>query len=219
MDKEMLKLYFIMGSNNTGGRNPEQVLQEALQGGITCFQFREKGQGALPEEEKWRLGRKMKAQCAAFHVPFIVNDDVDMAIRLEADGIHIGQEDDPASKVKERCPSRMMVGVSVRTVEEAHRAAADGADYLGVGPMFATDTKEDAKAPVGLEGIRRLRAEGITLPIVGIGGIDASNAAAIVEAGADGVSLISAISLAEEPEKAARELRSRLGGSAKKQEK
>ncbi|MGD8190431.1 thiamine phosphate synthase [Brevibacillus ginsengisoli] len=202
---EWLRLYFIMGSNNCA-KDPLEVLEEAIEGGITLFQFREKGNGALTGASKFRLARKMQVLCKQKGIPFIVNDDVDLAVALEADGVHVGQDDESAEEVRHKMRNKIL-GVSAHNWEEAQRAVAHGADYLGVGPIFATQTKQDAKAAQGPEIIRSLRQQGIQLPIVGIGGITAENSGSVIEAGADGISVISAISSAEDPIANARELR------------
>ncbi|SFE79431.1 thiamine phosphate synthase [Alteribacillus iranensis] len=206
MKRETLSLYFIMGSNNTS-EDPLIVLEQAIMGGVTCFQYREKGSGALTGIEKEKLGRELMSVCRKYQVPFIVNDDVDLAIKLKADGVHTGQDDQPLEEVKKMIPSSMITGVSAKTLDEAREAEKQGADYIGVGPMFATKTKEDAEAPVGPSTIQQLRRQKITLPIVGIGGIEVGNAQQVIDAGADGISLISAISQAKDPEQAARLLR------------
>ncbi|MFZ4454487.1 thiamine phosphate synthase [Salibacterium aidingense] len=211
MNKQSLRLYFIMGSTNTN-KDPETVLKEAVQGGITCFQFREKGEGARTGEEKKRLAVQLQKLCHKSGIPFIVNDDVDLALDIQADGIHVGQKDVPLAEVKKRCPGTMIIGVSAKTREEAEKAVQDGADYLGVGPMFGTTTKEDAEAPIGPQAIRHLRQEGITIPMVGIGGIDEINAGEVIEAGADGVSVISAISRAVDGTQAAAFLKKAVHG-------
>ncbi|MGY4691243.1 thiamine phosphate synthase [Salibacterium sp. K-3] len=209
MNRDQYLLYFIMGSNNTN-RDPEEALREAVEGGITCFQFREKGTGARTGGERKKLAQRLQLICREAGIPFIVNDDVELALELEADGIHAGQEDTPLRDIKRQCPSSMTVGVSAKTTEEAAKAVQEGADYLGVGPMFGTTTKEDAEAPIGPEAVRQLRESGITVPVVGIGGIDSGNAKAVTASGADGVSVISAISRAEDIRQAAQSLREAL---------
>ncbi|MEN1938102.1 thiamine phosphate synthase [Paenibacillus sp. 102] len=194
---KLLQVYFIMGSNNCK-QDPLQVMKEALDGGVTLFQFREKGEGALTSEERVRFAKQLQVLCKEYGVPFIVNDDVELAIELDADGVHVGQDDEGITSVREKMGDKI-VGVSAHTVEEARFAIANGADYLGVGPIFPTSTKKDTKAVQGTKGLRHFREAGITVPIVGIGGITAENAASVIEAGADGVSVISAISLAESP--------------------
>ncbi|WCK54925.1 thiamine phosphate synthase [Aneurinibacillus sp. Ricciae_BoGa-3] len=191
--RRYLKVYFIMGSINCR-KNPLEVLQEAIDGGITLFQFREKGKGSLVGEDKLRLAKQLQEICRKNTVPFIVNDDIDLAIELDADGVHIGQEDEPAENVRKRIGSHKIVGVSAHTLEEAQKAIEDGADYLGLGPIFATQTKEDVKAVQGTRLIKLLRQNGMNIPIVGIGGINPDNAQEVMTAGADGVSVITAIS-------------------------
>jgi len=203
--KDILSLYFIMGSNNTKKR-PGVVLEEALRGGVTCFQFREKGMGALVGTEKYALAEELLHICQQARVPFIVNDDIDLALAINADGIHIGQEDEPVSLVREKIGDKIL-GVSVHTIREANLAIEQGADYFGVGPIYPTKSKDDAKAVQGVKIIQDLRAQGFTIPIVGIGGITADNAGEVIRAGADGVSVISAISFDDYPESAAAKLK------------
>ncbi|KAB8137908.1 thiamine phosphate synthase [Gracilibacillus oryzae] len=202
MNRELLQVYFIMGSNNTN-RDPLAVLEEALQGGITIFQFREKGAGALIGEEKRTLASKMKELCHRYNVPFIVNDEVDLAIEIEADGIHVGQDDEPLIQLKQRCPDNWIFGVSATNEKEARQAIKDGADYIGVGPIYGTATKEDAKQPIGVEGLAGIRAIAGDIPIVAIGGIKLGHVLRLRKAGADGVSVISAISQVEKPRQTA----------------
>ncbi|EOP31292.1 thiamine phosphate synthase [Bacillus toyonensis] len=191
----LLQVYFIMGSNNCT-KDPLAILKEALDGGVTLFQFREKGEGALTGEDRVRFAKKLQALCKEYGVPFIVNDDVELAIELDADGVHVGQDDEGITSVREKMGNKI-IGVSTHTIEEAKWAIENGADYLGVGPIFPTSTKKDTKAVQGTKGLAHFREQGITVPIVGIGGITIENTATVIEAGADGVSVISAISLAD----------------------
>ncbi|WHY88449.1 thiamine phosphate synthase [Neobacillus novalis] len=203
--REALSVYFIMGSTNCR-KNPIQVLKEAIAGGITLFQFREKGEGGLMGLEKYALAKEFQAICKKHQIPFIVNDDIELALEIEADGVHIGQEDEPVKTVRERIGDKIL-GVSVHTTEEARIALRDGADYFGIGPVFPTKTKLDARQSRGTTLIQTLRMEGYTVPIVGIGGITSENAASVIKAGADGVSVITAISQADSPMVAASVLR------------
>ncbi|GLI84012.1 thiamine-phosphate synthase [Rossellomorea marisflavi] len=200
--KEALKVYFIMGSTNCH-RDPVNILEEAIRGGISLFQFREKGQGALSGAEKKKLATALQQVCKEANIPFIVNDDIDLAVEIDADGVHIGQEDEAASTVRKRIGADKWVGVSAHTIEEAERAIRDGADYLGLGPIYPTSSKDDAESVKGTAIIRQFREHGFSIPLVGIGGITSTNAAAVMEAGADGVSVISAISGSEDVEGAA----------------
>lgn len=207
--RDFLKVYFIMGSNNCLV-NPLEVVEAALKGGVTLFQFREKGTGALKGEEKAELASNIKSLCKEYGVPFLINDDIELAIALGADGVHIGQEDEPASIVRGKIGEKIL-GVSVHTLEEAKKAVSEGADYLGIGPIYQTSTKEDAKEESGTALIEQIRAVGMDIPIVGIGGITAVNAGAVVKAGADGVSVITAISMAASPLQAAKDLGTAVG--------
>ncbi|ENH96473.1 thiamine-phosphate pyrophosphorylase [Gracilibacillus halophilus YIM-C55.5] len=196
--KELLQVYFILGSNNTD-RDPLIVLEEALQGGVTLFQFREKGDHALQADVKVTLAQQMKELCHRYNVPFIVNDDVSLALDIGADGVHVGQDDMSITDIKKRCPEDWIVGVSATNQSEAEKAVADGADYIGVGPIFGTNTKKDAKRPIGLSGVKQIRAVAPSIPIVAIGGIQLTDVIPLMKVGADGVSIISAISQSEKP--------------------
>lgn len=193
--REYLRMYLVMGSVNCR-TEPKWVLTEALAGGITLFQFREKGTGALSGEQMFTLARQLQGICRRAGVPFIVNDDVELALELNADGVHIGQDDESVDCVRERIGNRIL-GVSAHTVEEARRAILHGADYLGIGPIYPTVSKDDAKAAQGTAILREMREAGIELPIVGIGGITADRAEEVIRAGANGVAVISAVTQAE----------------------
>jgi thiamine-phosphate pyrophosphorylase len=204
--RETLRVYFIMGSTNCL-KEPAEVLKEAIAGGITLFQFREKGEGALIGSEKFALAKELQAICKEHDIPFIVNDDIDLAVEIGADGVHIGQEDAAVRTVREKIGKKKILGVSVHSMEEAMVAIKEGADYFGIGPVFPTKTKADAKPSRGTTLIERLRKDGWEIPIVGIGGITIENARSVVKAGANGVSVITAISHATSPVEAARGLR------------
>jgi thiamine-phosphate pyrophosphorylase len=204
--KRLLKVYFIAGSPNCL-KDPVEVLKEAIEGGITLFQYREKGEGALQGKEKLELGRKLKWMCKENGIPFIVNDDIELALELDTDGVHIGQEDEDAGAVRKRIGDRIL-GVSVHSREEAEIAKLAGADYFGVGPIFPTETKKDASAVQGTVLLKELID--FDIPIVGIGGIKACNAAEVMQAGADGVSVITAISHADNIKKAAAALKTEI---------
>ncbi|GLF86753.1 MULTISPECIES: thiamine phosphate synthase [Bacillus] len=204
--KQQLSVYFIMGTANTT-RQPLDVVKEAIQGGITMFQFREKGEKALQGEEKKQLARQIQALCQEANVPFIVNDDVQLAIDLDADGVHVGQEDTNAKGVRERIGNKIL-GVSTHNLDEVKQAMKDGADYVGMGPVYPTETKKDTRSVQGVSLITEVRRHGLQIPIVGIGGITYDNAAPVIQAGADGISIISAISQSADPKKAAEELKS-----------
>lgn len=181
-----------MGSQNAKHREPLVILKEALQAGITMFQFREKGPNALTGHAYEKFARDCQKLCEKYQVPFIVNDDVELAIKLEADGIHIGQDDLHISIVREKIGD-MLLGISVHSAAELQVALQYKADYVGIGPIFATRSKHDAKAPSGTNFLQQVRLQHPSLPIVAIGGIETSNAQTVFEAGSDGVAVISAI--------------------------
>ena len=207
MDKQTVNLYFIMGTVNLAGRDPLYVLEEALKGGVTSFQLREKGPGALTGEELKAFALACQQLCEQYSVPFIVNDDIDLAIEIGADGIHIGQEDGYISVVRNKVGPDMLIGVSTHNVTEAIAAADAGADYIGLGPVYETQTKTDTQPVIGIETIREVASLLPGLPIVAIGGISERRAGAVIKAGASGVAVISAISGEEDPGEAASRLK------------
>lgn len=202
--RKSLGVYLVIGSANCR-QDPLQVTEQALAGGATMIQFREKGPGALTGGPKLRLAAQLQAACRRAGVPFIVNDDVDLALAIDADGIHVGQDDEAAGRVRARIGERVL-GVSAHTVTEARLAIHSGADYLGIGPIYPTASKADAREPQGPGFIRRLRECGIEAPLVAIGGITAASAGEAIRAGADGIAVISAVTQAADVRKAVEEL-------------
>lgn len=192
--RRLLRKYFIMGSQNCES-DPLAILEEAAKAGITLFQYREKGPGSLTGEEKIRLGRQLREICKRYHIPFIVNDDVELVELLDADGIHVGQDDISLEELRAIFPNKI-IGLSISTKEELDKSPVELVDYIGAGPVYPTTTKIDAKATAGLQWIRSLRQMYPGLAIVGIGGINTTNAQAVLEAGADGVSFISVVTKA-----------------------
>ena len=188
--KSSLSVYFIMGSQNCA--QPLETLERALQAGISCFQFREKGAGALTGDAYVLFAQTCQQLCKQYNVPFIVNDDVALALALDADGIHVGQND-PAIHTFRECAQRKIIGVSVHNETQLEEAVRGGADYVGIGPIYPTTSKDDAEPPAGPRFLRRARTLYPHLPIVGIGGIHEQNAHIVRQNGADGVAVISAI--------------------------
>ncbi|WCT56640.1 thiamine phosphate synthase [Paenibacillus kyungheensis] len=203
--RQYLRLYLVMGSVNCN-QPPEEVLKSAIAGGITLFQFREKGVGALTGQAYYKLAERLQQICHTHQIPFIVNDDVELAIALNADGIHVGQEDAPADQIRARLGDDKIIGVSAHSVAEARQAIEDGADYLGIGPIYPTISKADAQAVQGTSTITALKNHHIEIPLVGIGGIHAGNAEPIFTAGADGIAVISAIAGQTDIEQATQQL-------------
>lgn len=194
-----------MGSQDVAG-NPLSVLEEALKNGITLFQWREKGENALVGDAYIQFAKDCQRLCRQYNIPFIINDDVHLAILLDADGVHIGQEDADAHQVRKQFQDKIL-GVSVHTQNELRQAVQDGADYVGIGPIFSTHSKKDAKQPAGTTFLTQASHMIPSLPIVAIGGIKPEHVYDLRQAGADGVSIISAISKAENPAKATRDFR------------
>jgi len=195
-----LDTYLVTGAVHSNGRSTVDVVRAALDGGVDVVQLREKGESA---SDRFRLGRELRELTRAAGVPLVVNDRVDIARAVDADGVHLGDDDLPVSVAREQLGENALVGRSVSTVDGALAAADDGADYLGVGAVFPTDSKDvrEREAEVGLDRVRAIAAA-TDLPFVGIGGVTVENAASVVKAGADGVAVISAITAAEDPRRA-----------------
>ena len=186
-----------MGQGTLG----DQV-EQALRGGVTCVQLREKSLGVpaiLVEAEE------IGALCRSYGVPFLINDRVEIALQCGADGVHGGQKDRAAREVRRLLGPNRILGVSARTVEQAVQAERDGADYLGVGAVFSTSTKADAM-PVSYETLQAI-CRAVSIPVVAIGGIQRENLLSLTGSGVDGVALVSAIFAAPDVETASRELR------------
>jgi thiamine-phosphate pyrophosphorylase len=197
--KHALSLYFVMGSQDVGLFDPLETLEIALKAGITCYQWREKGADSLTGSERFAFAKAARRLCKTYQVPFFVDDDVSLALELNADGVHVGQKDEIAREVRQKIGPAMWLGVSAHSVEEAERALADGADYIGVGPYKTTQSKADAESPLGDSLIRTLTDMNYPLPMVAIGGVTPADVPAICSAGAAGVAVISAISKAADP--------------------
>ena len=196
-------LYLVTDRGLSGGRTTLEIVRAAVLGGVTCVQLREKECSSRQFIEQALL---LKPFLKANRVPLIINDRVDIAQAVEADGVHLGQSDMPLSMAKGILKNSMIIGISAESVEDAVRAEEGGADYIGVSPIFATPTKTDTAPPLGLNGLRRIR-EAVNIPLVGIGGLNDSNAGDCIQNGADGVAVVSAIVSADDPEDASRNLR------------
>ncbi|MEJ8601326.1 thiamine phosphate synthase [Helicobacter pylori] len=206
-DADCLKLMFVAGSQDfyhiKGGKNDRinallETLESALQSKITAFQFRQKGDLALqdPVEIK-QLALECQKLCQKYSTPFIVNDEVKLALELKADGVHVGQEDMAIEEVITLCKKRQFIGLSVNTLEQALKARhLDGVAYLGVGPIFPTPSKKDIKQVVGVELLKKIRDSGVKKPLIAIGGINTDNALKLREYG--GIAVISAITQAKD---------------------
>ncbi len=201
-DKKTMLLYAVTDRAWVGKQSLYEQVEAALKGGVSCVQLREKD---LDDQEFLKEAKEISALCKAYKVPFFINDNVEIAIRCQADGIHVGQEDMEANKVREKVGPDMMIGVSVHSVEEALEAVKNGADCLGVGAMFSTSTKKD----VNLLAKETLKAicDAVDVPVVAIGGINKSNIMELSGSGVDGVALVSAIFSADDIEAECRRLR------------
>ena len=187
-DRSMLLLYAVTDRAWTGKKTLLQQVEEALAGGATCIQLREK---ELPEEEFRQEALAVKELCRRYHVPFLINDNVELAVSCGADGVHVGQHDMSAADVRRRIGPGKILGVSAQTVEQARQAEEDGADYLGVGAVFSTSTKSDADA-VSHETLQKICAA-VSIPVCAIGGIHKENLHLLKGTGIAGVALVSAI--------------------------
>ncbi len=196
-------VYVITDPRLSRGRSHREVIEAALRGGASVVQYREKNASTRRMIEE---ARELRDLCRANGVPFIVNDRVDVALAVDADGVHVGQEDMPASLARKLIGREKILGVSAENVEQAHAAVADGADYIGAGAIFSTATKADANKPIEIPGLLEI-VRASTLPIVGIGGISATNATSVIRAGAMGIAVVSAIVSADDVERATRALR------------
>lgn len=205
LKKEDLLLYAVTDRAWTGNLNLAGQVELALRGGATMVQFREK---CLVGEELCREAMEVQKVCRSFGVPFIIDDDVELAKRIDADGVHVGQKDMDAAFARRYLGGKKIIGVSARTVVQAVKAKNDGADYLGVGAMFATKTKGDAVV-IERETVRHIKREA-ELPIVGIGGICLENVGELAGLGIDGIAVIGGIFGQEDIEGAARGLRGRM---------
>lgn len=194
-DKKMMLLYAVTDRAWVGKQSLYEQVESALKGGVTCVQLREK---ELSEDEFLEEAIEIAALCKKYKVPFFINDNVDIAIKCNADGIHVGQEDMIATKVRQKVGNDMMIGVSVHSVEEALEAVKNGADCLGVGAMFSTSTKTDVD--VLPKDVLKDICEAVDVPVVAIGGIGKGNLLELSGTNVDGVALVSAIFGAEDIE-------------------
>ena len=183
-----LELYAVTDRHWLGNQTLLEQVQEALDGGATCIQLREK---QLDEENFLKEAIEIQKLCKEYHVPFIVNDNVEIAKDMHADGIHVGQSDMEALDVRKALGNDVILGVSAQTVEQAKKAEAHGADYLGVGAVFPTGSKDDAD-DVSHETLQAI-CEAVSIPVIAIGGITQDNVKELAGSGIVGIAVISAI--------------------------
>lgn len=203
MDREQLTLYLVTDELLAGGRNIEDVVLQAVQGGVTMVQLREK---FLPARDFVKRAARLKNILAPYGVPLIVNDRVDVALAAGADGVHIGQSDMPYDLARRMLGHDKIIGLSVENFDQIDEANCLDVDYIGVSPVFATTTKTDTAAPFGLDGLRRAVRLSVH-PTVAIGGMNAQTASGVMACGTDGIAVVSAIMGATDPRAAAAELK------------
>lgn len=202
LDKESLVLYAVTDRAWTQEKSLTEQVEDAIKGGATCVQLREK---TLGHDEFLELAFEIKALCNRYGVLFIINDDVDIAVQCGADGVHVGQSDMDAYDVRNKIGPDMILGVSVINKEQAVSAEKSGADYLGTGAMFPTSTKEDADL-VSFDELKDI-CQSVSIPVVAIGGIQKHNISELRGTGICGAALVSAIFSAKDIENECREIR------------
>lgn len=200
--KKELQLYAITDRHWLNGRSLYEVVKESLDGGVTFLQLREK---QLDEDHFLAEAKKLQGLCSEYNVPFIINDNVEIALAINADGVHIGQSDMEMKEAREKLGPDKIIGVSAHTKEEALLAQAQGADYLGVGAVFPTSSKDDAES-VSYETLKEI-CDVVSIPVVAIGGITKDNLHQLSGSGISGISVISAIYAQPDIKEAARELK------------
>jgi thiamine-phosphate pyrophosphorylase len=196
-------LYLVTDRSLSKGRTTLDVVRQAVAGGVTCVQLREKH---CSTREFIDQARALQPLLKDQRIPLIINDRLDVALAVGADGIHLGQQDMALADARKIVGQTMVIGISAESVADAIRAEQQGADYIGVSPVFATPTKTDTAEALGLEGIQKIR-RAVAIPIVGIGGVNQRSAAAVLGAGADGIAVVSAIVSADNPKQAAADLK------------
>lgn len=203
MNKFDLSLYLVTDRDLSMGRSLEEIVEEAVKGGITMLQLREKNTSTA---DFYKIACSLKDLLKGHNIPLIINDRLDIAIASDADGLHIGQSDMPYSVVREILGKDKIIGLSVETIEQAREANELDVDYIGLSPVFSTNTKTDINTPLELEGIREI-ASFTKHKTVAIGGINTQNTGDIIKNGADGIAVVSAIISQDSPKIAAAELK------------
>lgn len=202
-DKIDFSLYLITDRKIAVNKSLVDIVKQAILAGATIIQLRDK---QVSIREMIKLGRILRYITKKTNTPFIVNDRLDVALALNADGVHLGQDDMPVYMARKILGVNKIIGASARTMKEAKQAEKQGASYLGVGDIFGTGSKKDAGKPIGLGQLSKIVGS-VSIPCVGIGGVNTDNAASVVKAGASGIAVISAIVGAPDPRKATRKLR------------
>ncbi|MGD1841119.1 MAG: thiamine phosphate synthase [Thermonemataceae bacterium] len=196
-------LYLVTDTAMIGSRDLIEVVAQAIEGGVSMVQLREK---TASTRDFYEVALRLRQLTQAKGIPLIINDRLDIALAVEADGLHIGQQDLPFAVARHLLGDDKIIGLSVETVEQAEAAQHLSVDYLGVSPVFNTTTKADIASPLGLAGLQAI-ASFTKHPLVGIGGIDQENAAQVIQVGAQGIAVVSAIMASLQPKEAAQQLR------------
>jgi len=217
MEQLDLRLYAIVDPENTGGHDLVDLARAVAAGGATLVQLRDK---VSDTAHMIAEARALRTALSPYGVPLIVNDRVDVALAAEADGVHVGQEDMAVEEARRMLGPGPFIGLSIRTAEQAAAAPLALLDYVGIGGVYSTTSKTSGKFPIGLDGLRKVvgvfRERIGNFPTCGIAGITAETAEAVIAAGADGVSVISALSHRPDPQAAARELRAVVDAALKR---
>ena len=201
-----ISLYLVTDQGLSKGRTLEYIVEEAVKGGVTMVQLREKD---ISSREFYELAKSLMFILKPLSIPLIINDRLDIALAVNADGLHIGQGDLPYSIARKIMGKDKIIGLSVETIEQARDANSMDVDYIGLSPVFSTNTKLDINTPLGLSGVQEIA--GFTKhKTVAIGGINSSNAESVIASGADGIAVVSAIVSHENPKEAAAILRSMI---------
>jgi len=201
--KPDLSLYLVTERSLSLSREIEWIVEQAVQGGVTAVQLREKH---CSDGEFKALASSIKKITSPYGVPLIINDRIEVALAIDADGIHVGQSDIAPIEARKLLGKEKIIGLSVENMSQTEEANGLDIDYIGISPVFSTDTKKDIAPPFGLEGVRNV-SKISRHPAVAIGGINLSNAGEVIESGADGIAVVSAICSSKNPKKSAMELR------------
>lgn len=196
------KLYLITDRSFLNGRSLKQCVEDAIKSGVTLVQVREKD---VSTREFYEIAKEVKEITSKYNIPIIINDRIDIALAIDADGVHLGQSDMPIEFARKILGKNKIIGISANTLEEALEAQEAGADYVGLGAVFYTGTKKDIKEPMGLEGLKHI-VDNINIPSVAIGGINHENAKSVISTGVNGLSVISCILGSDDIASATKEL-------------
>ncbi len=206
IDRKLLRLYAVTDRTWLGGRTLAEDVEKAITGGATLIQLREKN---MPFDEFVKSAIEIKAVCEKYGVPLIINDNIDVAIKSGADGVHLGQDDTDAAKARKILGKDAIIGVTAKTVEQAQKAQRDGADYLGSGAIFGTTTKGNAKK-MDMETLKSITSS-VDIPVAAIGGITADNILLLAGSGVSGAAVVSGIFAADDIKEAAAQLYKKAG--------